>query len=135
MRNLQSVYPTKIETLTTLYELLKERESHQMIRHTHLPSFSAHCDFVKSNPYEHWFIIQVHNVAVGTINLSKNRQVGVFVFKRHMAIGYGSWALHELHRISPGPMYAEINPQNLASIHFFSQFDAVHVQNTYKICL
>src|SRR5574341_2215465 len=114
------------EAARVLYDLLAEREPHQNISHKALPSFDEHCAFVASRPYEAWYLI-VDDAApderalapVGAIYLSKQREVGLFVFKAHQARGYGRRALAELKLRHSGRLLANIAPDNERSQRFF----------------
>ena len=123
-----------------LYELLKERTPEQSISHKKMPSFRHHELFVKSRPYKAWYVIKniapVHqpgrtNYYIGSVYITDKNEIGLFIAKNHRNYGYGAYALEELMSLHAGPYYANINPNNKASIEFFKKFGATHIQNTY----
>ena len=62
-----------------LYNLLKEREPSTNISHKNMPSFSEHVTFVSSNPYFRWYIIEYQGKKSGSVYLSKNNEIGIFL--------------------------------------------------------
>ena len=48
----------KDSDFTFLYKLLKERDSKENISHKEMPSYKEHIKFVKSRPYQKWYIIE-----------------------------------------------------------------------------
>ena len=69
-----------------LFELLKERDPRANISHKKLPTYASHIKFVDSKPYKKWYIITAYDsgkkLKVGSIYLSKNDEIGIFVSKR-----------------------------------------------------
>jgi RimJ/RimL family protein N-acetyltransferase len=116
-----------------LYALLGERIPSQSISHQYMPTIRSHKDFVRSHPYRAWYLILAGDDVVGSIYLTKNREIGVFVFKKHQRHGYGSAALTELMQRWPGRFLANINPLNESSIGLFQRFGFKHIQNTYAL--
>ena len=127
------------EAARVLYELLAERNPEQNISHKAMPSFDEHCAFVASKPYQAWYlIVDDTDVAsapkvVGAIYLSKAREVGLFIFKRYQAMGYGKAALRRLNALHPGRLLANVAPGNGRSHRFFSDRGFKLVQVTYEL--
>lgn len=121
------------EGVTVLYELLKERTKEQSISHKQMPTWDEHVEFVESNPYEAWDLILVNGEYVGSIYLTKNREIGLFVFKKHQGKGYGSQALDMMRRMHPGPVLANVNPNNEPSRRFWEKAGAKLLQVTYEL--
>lgn len=132
------------DTEMVLYELLKERPDIANISHQKMPSLAEHCEFVRSNPYQKWYLIQewpeTYEEAVfeklrprwvGSIYLTHKREVGIFVFKGFQKKGVGKRAIELLEQENPGKLYANIAPSNQASIAFFEGLGFNHIQNTY----
>lgn len=124
----------------TLYDLMKEREPHVNISHQALPSFETHLKFLATRPYAAWYLIvdemdpaTTPPVNVGAIYLSKQREVGLFVFKDHQGKGYGTAALAKLIAQHPGKILANIAPGNKASQAFFKNAGFRHIQETYVL--
>lgn len=134
---LVSVYE-KVDAIETLYRLLEEREPDQNISHKRMPSMAQHKAFVKSEPYLEWHLIQPveADVYVGAIYLTRNCEVGLFIFKAHQHKGYGTSALKLMRlRYPKMKMLANIAPRNNASIAFFSQNGFKLLQETYELQL
>ena len=64
-----------------LYNLLKERDSRVNISHRTMPSYEEHTHFVLSNPYSVWYVIKLKNKKTGSIYLSKQNEIGIFIKK------------------------------------------------------
>lgn len=147
---------TKTYNYNFLYALLAQREEYQNISHKSLPQYQEHVSFVNSKPYKDWFII--YNIdtkqRVGSIYLSKENEVGIFISKNHKKKGYGRQALNSLMEYFKHvkEIKANIAPFNSTSICFFvnmgfkyrdTMYDAVNkdgvmvtgdiIQYTYKI--
>jgi RimJ/RimL family protein N-acetyltransferase len=139
MIELVSVYAVD-NAVDILYELLKERTQEQCISHKELPTEEQHYRFVMSNPYEKWYLIHADDksvdntrTVVGSIYLTRLREIGIFIFEKHYRKGYGRAAVVDLMNRFPGRFLANINPENGASIQFFKDLGARHIQNTYEI--
>jgi RimJ/RimL family protein N-acetyltransferase len=129
-----------------LYELLEERKPHQNISHKELPDYEDHENFVASDPYKAWFLIEVpilssqsfiqpegaHEV-IGTIYLTHQNEIGIQLFEQYIGQGYGEEAVKLLMDAFEGPFYANINPNNQGSIRFFEKMGFQHIQQTYKL--
>lgn len=126
------------EAIQILYELMGERESHQNISHKEMPTMDEHVQFVDSDPYKAWFLIEVpateliHEV-VGSIYLTHQNEIGIQLFKQYIGKGYGAEAVNMLMDAFEGPFLMNISPENSDSIRFFEGLGGRHIQNTYKI--
>lgn len=102
-----------------------------------MPSYADHIDFVESRPYEAWYFIQVGIVIpcmkiVGACYLSRQDEIGVFVFSAERGHGYGRKAVQAIIWKHGERRYlANINPQNERSIKLFEKLDFKPVQHTY----
>ena len=76
-----------------LYNLLKERDSRANRSHKKMPSIKEHEKFIQSKPYSKWYIIQKSDNDVGSIYLSKNNEIGIFLIKKNQSKGIGANAL------------------------------------------
>ena len=129
--SIKSVNDNDIEFL---YEMLKERESYQNISHQKMPTFKKHTSFVKSKPYSKWYIVYLEKNKIGSIYLSKNNEIGIFLKKAYNKKGFGSLALKLLFNKNPRKKYyANINPKNSKSIKFFKENGFNLLQQTYVI--
>ena len=76
-----------------LYELLGERGPWMNISHREMPSYEDHVNFVMSKPYSKWYIIKTNEQKIGTIYLSKQDEIGIFLKKNMNGKGIGQKAL------------------------------------------
>lgn len=118
-----------------LYDLLAERTPEQSISHKEMPTYSKHVAFIDSKPYKAWYlVIDETEGYVGSIYLSKQNEIGVFIFKAHHGKGYGEAAVkklmwnHPLDRV--GRYVANVNPKNKASQELFEKlgFKLIDIQ-------
>jgi len=121
------------DKMKVLYELLKERTPEQSISHKKMPTFEEHETFINSNPYLVWYFIEHDKVVMGTIYLTNNREIGIFIFKRHQAKGFGKVAVEALMVKHPGKFLSNISPINKESIQFFEGLGFELVQQTYSV--
>lgn len=131
---LASVYEVP-EAEGVLYELLREREGREdvNISHRRMPTLEEHQAFVRSAPYLAWYLIGPGPQWRGSIYLSSNREVGVFVFARHQGRGVARAAVEELRREWPGRLLANVNPLNERSRRLFERLGFRLLQVTYAI--
>jgi RimJ/RimL family protein N-acetyltransferase len=117
-----------------LYNLLKERDSNVNISHKKMPTYSEHIKFVASKPYFRWYIIEYNNKKSGSIYLSKNNEIGIFVKKSFRGNKIGENAMKLLIQKYPKSRYlANVNPKNKKSIKFFKKFKFKLIQNTFEL--
>mgnify|MGYP001163645226 CR=1 FL=1 len=119
-----------------LFELLKERDPRANISHKKMPSYDEHIKFIKSKPYTRWYIILKSKERVGSIYLSKNDEIGIFLSKEYQKKNIGNTALVELIRKNPRKRYlANVNPKNKKSSTFFKNNNFKLIQYTYEMVL
>ena len=120
--NLVDVYTDLPRAIPMLYKLLAEREPHQSISHKRMPTYTQHEDFVCSVPYAEWYmVVDAYDIA-GAVYLTKQREIGIGIFKAHRGKGLASAAVREvMHLHGPGRFLANINPQNQDSVELFRQ--------------
>lgn len=115
-----------------LWKLLGERDKTVNISHKEMPSFPEHLEFIDSTPYPYWYLI--HDIDfVGSVYLTEQREIGVFILKDYFGKGYAHRAISELMSIHPGKFLANINPENKPSISLFENIGFKHIQNTYEL--
>lgn len=143
---LKDVYKT-IGAPAVLYDFLLERSKlvDVNISHVKMPSYEEHLEFFNSKPYRRWYFIfiatpslSVFNIknsqAIGSIYLTHNNEIGIFVSEKWREKGYAKKAIEKLMYFYPEPRYlANINPNNTKSIELFSSLGFVHIQNTYEL--
>jgi RimJ/RimL family protein N-acetyltransferase len=121
-----------------LYDLLAERTAEQSISHKVMPTMEGHRLFVLgATPdgtrysYLAWYMIYADRRIVGAIYLSKQREIGVSVFRDQQRKGYARAAVLELMRLHPGKFLANVNPKNEASIKLWGSLGFNLLQVTY----
>ena len=130
--------PVSLRTITNsdtefLFKLLKERDPRANISHKKIPSYNQHVNFIKSKPYTKWYIIMKYKEKVGSIYLSKNDEIGIFLSKNYQGRNVGNYALTELIKKNPRKRYlANVNPKNKKSILFFKNNNFKLIQHTFE---
>ena len=130
--------PVSLRTITNsdtefLFKLLKERDPRANISHKKMPSYNQHVNFIKSKPYTKWYIIMKYKEKVGSIYLSKNDEIGIFLSKNYQGRNVGNYALTELIKKNPRKRYlANVNPKNKKSILFFKNNNFKLIQHTFE---
>ena len=134
MIRLESVYRRK-DAPEILYALMQEATPEQCISHKVMPEWKDHIKFIKSRPYNAWYIIHNHlnGWDVGMIYLSRQREIGIRIFKQYQRCGYGEAAIKILRRKFPGRMLANVNPKNSPSRAFFELMGCKLIQVTYEL--
>lgn len=117
-----------------LYELLKQRDPIANISHKRMPTYQEHKKFVNSKPYKVWYIIYMRDTKTGSIYLSKQNEIGIFLLKEHQGKNIGQTALDLLIEKNPQNHYlANISPRNSKSIKFFKKNKFKLIQYTYEL--
>lgn len=130
--NLISIYERPDRALV-LHQLLEERGDETNISHKAMPSWDEHVRFVESKPYQAWYFIVDDGQTVGACYLSKQDEIGVFVFKQYQGRGYGPWAIDAIMLKHGKRRYlANVSPRNTKSAEVFRNMGFKHIQNTYE---
>lgn len=116
-----------------LYWLLSERTLEQSISHKAMPSFSEHTVFVRSHPYHVWWLLKVGDEFVGSLYVTHQNEIGIFILRSQQRKGYARGAVLELNRRHPGRLFANVNPANEASRRFWEAFGGKLIQVTYEL--
>jgi RimJ/RimL family protein N-acetyltransferase len=125
--------PISKSDIEFLYELLNERNSKSNISHKKIPTFNQHTKFIISKPYSKWYIIYYNDKKAGSIYLSKNNEIGIFLSKKFQGKNIGNFALNELMKQNPRKRFlANVNPKNKKSILFFKNNDFKLIQYTFE---
>ena len=85
MKRTESLLSLKLVTNTDanfLFDLLKDRDPRTYISHKKMPTYEEHSKFIKSKPYSKWYIIFKSKQKIGSIYLSKNDEIGIFILKK-----------------------------------------------------
>ena len=116
-----------------LFDLLKERDPRANISHRKMPTYSQHTKFIKSKPYSKWYIILKSKQKIGSIYLSKNDEIGIFLSKKFQGKNVGNFVLNELMKKNPRKRFlANVNPKNKKSISFFKNNNFKLIQYTFE---
>jgi len=133
-KRLIQLIPVKKSDCPFLFELLKERESKVNISHKKMPTFNIHVKFVMSKPYAKWYIIKYQDEKIGSVYLSNQDEIGIFIKKGNQRKGIGKKALELLMKKNPRKRYlANVNPKNSKSIKFFKKNRYKLLQHTYEL--
>jgi len=133
-KNLIKLRPVKIADSSFLYDLLKERDPRANISHKKMPTIKQHEKFILSRPYSKWYVIQNIDEDVGSIYLTKDNEIGIFIKKKIQDKGIGFNALELLMNKNPRTRYlANVNPNNKKSIRFFKNNGFKLIQHTYEL--
>ena len=119
--------------LRFLYNLLKERNPDMNISHKKMPTYSEHIKFVRSKPYTKWNIIEYSKQKIGSIYLSKNDEIGIFLKKQFQGKNVGQESLELFIKMNPRKRYlANVSPKNIVSQKFFKKNGFKLIQYTYE---
>jgi len=133
-KRLIRLIPVKKSDCPFLFELLKERESKVNISHKKMPTFNIHVKFVMSKPYAKWYIIKYQDEKIGSVYLSNQDEIGIFIKKGNQRKGIGKKVLELLMKKNPRKRYlANVNPKNSKSIKFFKKNRYKLLQHTYEL--
>ena len=124
---------TKNDTLF-LYDLLKARNPIANISHKKIPSYNEHVNFILSNPYAVWYIIEYEGKNIGSIYLSKQDEIGISLFDNLLYDKIGKNIIKFLMKNNPRKRYlAKISPRNKKLQNFFVNNGFTGLEYTYEI--
>ena len=116
-----------------LYKLLKGRNPKENISHEEIPSYKQHVKFVKSKPYQKWYIIEKNQKKLGTIYFSKQNEIGIHFLPKTSSESIRQTAMQKLIRKNPREKYfANANPKNHSLIKFFEKNGFSPFQYTFE---
>ena len=117
-----------------LYNLLKERDPLANISHKKMPSYHEHVLFVSSKPYSKWYVILYGANKVGSIYITTQNEIGIFIKKSFQDKQIGSVVLNKLIQKNPKKRYlANVSPKNKNSINFFKKNKFRLIQYTFEL--
>ena len=91
-----------------------------------------HIQFLQSKPYEAWYFIGEE--PLGAIYLTRQNEIGIFIFRKHQGKGYGEKAIKSLIAKHGERRYlANINPNNSKSIKLFDNLGFKLISQTYEL--
>jgi RimJ/RimL family protein N-acetyltransferase len=90
--------------------------------------------FVLSKPYSKWYVIEALQKNVGSIYLTENDEIGIFIKTDFHGKGIATCAMNQLMKKNPRSRYlANVNPKNKKSIKFFKNYEFNLIQHTYEL--
>ena len=117
-----------------LYDLLMERNPRANISHKKMPVYNKHVSFVSAKPYSKWYVIMYRVNKVGSIYLTSQNEIGIFIKKSFQNKQIGNIALRKLIQKNPKKRYlANVNPKNKKSIRFFKNNGFKLIQYTFEL--
>jgi RimJ/RimL family protein N-acetyltransferase len=117
-----------------LYDLLMERNPRANISHKKMPTYNEHVSFVSAKPYSKWYVILYRVNKVGSIYLTSQNEIGIFIKKSFQNKQIGNIALRKLIQKNPKKRYlANVNPKNKKSIRFFKNSGFKLIQYTFEL--
>ena len=117
-----------------LYNLLKERDPSANISHKKMPTYHEHVLFVSSKPYSKWYVILYGANKVGSIYITTQNEIGIFIKKSFQDKQIGSVVLKKLIQKNPKKRYlANVSPKNKNSINFFKKNKFKLIQYTFEL--
>ena len=117
-----------------LYNLLMERDTRANISHKKMPAYSKHVSFVSAKPYSKWYVILYGANKVGSIYITTQNEIGIFIKKSFQNKQIENIVLHELIQKNPKKRYlANVNTQNKKSMRFFKNNGFKLIQYTFEL--
>ena len=117
-----------------LYDLLMERDTRVNISHKKMPTYNQHVSFISAKPYSKWYVILYGASKAGSIYLTSQNEIGIFIKKSFQNKQIGNIALHKLIQKNPKKRYlANVNPKNKKSIQFFKNHGFKLIQYTFEL--
>lgn len=128
--------PVDEQHIDFLWFLLESRPKDACISHTKMPTMKEHADFVRSKPYEVWYIIKDRSRSdgdlVGACYITRNNEIGVHIHHNFQAQGYGRRAVKKLMAMhGPRKWLANIAPLNDRSQMMFSRLGFRQLQQVW----
>ena len=117
-----------------LYELLKTKDPIANISHKKMPSYDEHVNFILSNPYAIWYIIEYEGKKIGSVYLSKHDEIGIYLVDNSLYDKIGKSVIKLLIKNNPRKRYlAKVSPQNKKLQNFFVNNGFIGLEYTYEI--
>ena len=111
-----------------------ERDSRQNISHKSMPTYNQHVSFVSSKPYSKWYVILYSANKIGSVYLTPQNEIGIFIKKSFQNKKIGNVVLCRLIQKNPKRRYlANVNPKNTKSIKFFKDNGFKLIQYTFEL--
>ena len=116
-----------------LYKLLKKRDLKANLSHKKMPSYKQHIKFMKSKPYQKWYIIEKNRKKLGAIYFSKQNEIGINFLPEIQSELISQASIQELIRKNPKKKYfTNVSPKNQRLIKFFEKNGFFLFQYTFE---
>jgi len=116
-----------------LWLLLQQRNASINISHKPGTTYHDHCEFVQSNPYPFYKIIEDNNLKIGYCYVTKLNEIGIFIDVVFQGMGYGREAIKYIESIYKGQrLLANVSPRNIRSQKLFKSLGFELIQFTYS---
>tara|TARA_B100001540_G_C15498647_1_gene502555 strand:- start:250 stop:678 length:429 start_codon:yes stop_codon:yes gene_type:complete len=117
-----------------LYDLLEERNPISNISHKKMPSIQSHIKFISSKPYKKWYVIKMSNNSIGSIYLSYQNEIGLFLKKEYDDVKIANSVIKLFMKKNPLNQYfVNISPRNTKLIKFYKNLGFSLLQKTFKL--
>ena len=117
-----------------LYNLLMERDTRANISHKKMSTYNQHVRFVSAKPYSKWYVILYGASKAGSIYLTSQNEIGIFIKKSFQNKQIENIVLHKLIQKNPKKRYlANVNTQNKKSMRFFKNNGFKLIQYTFEL--
>ena len=117
-----------------LYNLLMERDARANISHKKMPTYNQHVAFVSAKPYSKWYVILSDTNKAGSIYLTSQNEIGIFIKKSFQGKQLGNIAMRKMIQKNPRKRYlANVNPKNRKSMRFFKSNEFKLIQYTFEL--
>ena len=131
IKNLVKLKEVTEDNAEFLDEMLKERDSTVNVTPQKLPLFSEHLEFLKSKPYDAWYIIEIESKQVGHIYIDNENRIGWFIKREFKGFGFVIPAFEELKILHKRKNYlGKVNPNNFEAQNLLTKLKFV-LKNTY----
>ena len=131
-----SIKPIEIKDNRFLFQLLSERKLNENISHKKMPSYLQHVKFVASKPYKKWHIIYDKNKKIGSIYISKQTEIGLFIKTNEWKHEIANKGIRVLMKINNEKRYlVNVNPKNKKMVNFYKKNDFKLIQHTFELCV
>jgi hypothetical protein len=99
-----------------------------------MPSYDEHVNFILSNPYAIWYIIEYEGKKIGSVYLSKHDEIGISLVDNSLYDKTGKSIIKLLIKNNPRKRYlAKVSPRNKKLQNFFVNNGFTGLEYTYEI--
>jgi len=114
-----------------LYYLLKQRNPNECISHKKMPTYELHVDFLNTNPYQEFYIIQENGRGIGRMYVTTRKEIGIQFLKNvNRVVAFDT--LFRDHLEKRGRVYFNVSPKNKFFQNYLKKKGAKVIQYTYE---